>query len=61
MEDTPLYGRTVWDPVLRIIHWWMAITVSAQFALGGMILGEDTLALIHSSVGYLFGASLLAR
>ncbi|SCY13390.1 cytochrome b/b6 domain-containing protein [Thiohalorhabdus denitrificans] len=71
MEDTPLYGRRVWDPVLRILHWWIAIAVLIQFALGGVILAEDSLGLseggeeslvtIHATVGYIFGAGLLAR
>ncbi|MFA9461962.1 cytochrome b/b6 domain-containing protein [Thiohalorhabdus sp. Cl-TMA] len=71
MEDTPVYGRRVWDPVVRILHWWIALAVLAQFALGAMIMGEHTLGLsedgehllvtIHASIGYVFGAGLLAR
>jgi Ni/Fe-hydrogenase 1 B-type cytochrome subunit len=71
MADTPYYARRVWDPVLRIIHWWVAIAVLLQFALGSVILseeglglsegGEEILVTIHAIVGYAFGAGILAR
>ena len=71
MDDTAYYARRVWDPVLRILHWWIAITVLIQIALGSFLLAEEGLGLaekgeqglvtIHASVGYLFGGGILAR
>lgn len=71
MADTPLYRRPVWDPVVRILHWWMAITLLVQFALGGIILAENALGLseagehglitVHATFGSAFGAGLLVR
>jgi len=71
MTDTPYHARRVWDPVLRILHWWIAITVLLQIALGSVVLAEEPLGLaesgeeglvtIHAIVGYVFGAGVLAR
>lgn len=71
MPDHTYHARRVWDPVVRILHWWMAITVLIQIALGSMFLAEDALGIteageeglkvVHATVGYLFGAGLLAR
>jgi Ni/Fe-hydrogenase 1 B-type cytochrome subunit len=71
MSDTPLYARRVWDPVLRILHWWNALGVLLMIALGSVILAEDALGLseageeglvlVHGSVGFALGAGILAR
>ena len=41
MTDPPYHARRVWDPVLRILHWWIAITVLLQIALGSVVLAEE--------------------
>lgn len=71
MPENAYYARRVWDPVVRLLHWWMAITVLVQIALGSLFLaedalgiteaGEESLKLVHATVGYIFGAGLLAR
>ena len=71
MSETTYHTRRVWDPVVRILHWWLAITLLVQIALGAIFLAEDLLGIseageeglkwVHATVGYLFGAGLLAR
>lgn len=71
MSDTPLYARRVWDPVLRILHWWNALGVLLMIALGSVILtedalglsevGEEALVMVHGSVGFALAAGILAR
>lgn len=61
----------MWDPVVRVLRWWMAITLLAQFALAEVFLAEDALGLcetgehalvtVHATFGIAFGAGLLAR
>ncbi|MBU2854651.1 cytochrome b/b6 domain-containing protein, partial [Acidithiobacillus ferriphilus] len=33
----------VWDPLLRALHWWMALAMMAQFTSGATLLalGND--------------------
>lgn len=71
MAEDAYYRRRVWEPVVRVLHWWMAITLLVQFALAGVILAEDGLGLseagehglvtVHAVFGFAFGAGLLAR
>lgn len=71
MADSPYYRRRVWDPAVRILHWWMAVTLLVQFALAGVILSEDALGLseagehglvtVHAVFGFAFGAGLVLR
>lgn len=71
MSDTPLYARRVWDPVLRILHWWNALGVLIMIALGSVLLaedalglgeaGEERLVLVHGSVGFALAAGILTR
>ncbi|MBI5599400.1 MAG: cytochrome b/b6 domain-containing protein [Deltaproteobacteria bacterium] len=67
----PVYRmHRVWDPLLRALHWWNALTVLALVTLGTaiMFLGEDLphameegLITLHVLFGYLFAAGLLVR
>lgn len=70
MSELEYRYYTVWDPLLRGLHWWNALTLLALVALGtaGLFLGDalegplhDTLTYTHALFGYLFGAGLLAR
>ena len=70
MSELEYRYYTVWDPLLRGLHWWNALTLLALVALGtaGLFLGDaleeplyDTLTYTHALLGYLFGAGLLAR
>jgi Ni/Fe-hydrogenase 1 B-type cytochrome subunit len=71
MRDTPLYARRVWDPVLRILHWWNALGIGILIALGGFLWAEDALGLseageeglvvVHGSVGFALAAGIMAR
>lgn len=60
----------VWDPILRMLHWWIALTIMAQFTSGAMLLamGSDMsdalmgkVDFIHYVGGYTFVAGLLLR
>ncbi|MCK4739621.1 MAG: cytochrome b/b6 domain-containing protein [Deltaproteobacteria bacterium] len=62
--------RYVWDPLLRGLHWWIALTTFIQVGVGALFMFfedslseglEDTLIDIHGVVGYLFGAGILVR
>ena len=62
--------HSVWDPLLRGLHWWMVVTLLTQIALGVAIMlfgeelseaGEETLLTLHTLFGYLFGAGLITR
>lgn len=69
-NDNVYRFHPVWDPLLRGLHWWMAVTLLTQVALGVMIMlvgeeiseaGEETLLTLHTLFGYLFGAGLITR
>ena len=60
----------VWDPLLRALHWWMALAMMAQFTSGATLLAlgndmSDTLMgkidIIHYVGGYAFAAGLVLR
>ena len=60
----------VWDPLLRTLHWWLALTMMAQFTSGATLLAlgndmSDTLMgkidIIHYVGGYAFAAGLVLR
>ena len=60
----------VWDPLLRALHWWMALAMMAQFTSGATLLAlgndmSDTLMgkidIIHYVGGYAFAAGLALR
>ena len=60
----------VWDPLLRALHWWNAVTLLTQISLGTFIAllpekipheFEESLITTHALVGYLFGAGLFTR
>ena len=60
----------VWDPLLRALHWWMALAMMAQFTSGATLLAlgndmSDTLMgkidIIHYVGGYAFAAGLVVR
>lgn len=69
MDDKTYRFLPAWDPVLRFLHWWNAATMTAMAATGIVFMvcakfpegTEDALASIHASVGFLFGAGVLAR
>jgi hypothetical protein len=65
MDEKTYRFLPAWDPVLRVLHWWNAATMTAMAAMGivFMVCGsdlpegtEDALRSIHASVGFLFGA-----
>ena len=60
----------VWDPLLRALHWWMALAMMAQFTSGATLLalGNDMsvtlmgkIDIIHYVGGYAFAAALVLR
>ncbi|MGC8591950.1 cytochrome b/b6 domain-containing protein [Acidithiobacillus sp.] len=60
----------VWDPLLRALHWWMALAVMAQFTSGTILLtlGNDMsdalmgkIDIVHYYGGYAFAAGLALR
>ena len=62
--------RLVWDPVLRILHWWMAATLGLQFITGTALMlldgvlpeaSMENLDLLHYAGGGLFAAGLAGR
>lgn len=62
--------RLVWDPVLRILHWWMAVTLGIQFVSGTALMlldgvlpeaSQGRLDLLHYYGGGLFAAGLAGR
>lgn len=70
MDEKTCRFLPAWDPVLRFLHWWNAAAMTAMAATGivFMVCGpeipegtEYALISIHASVGFLFGAGVLAR
>jgi len=70
MDNAPYNFYPVWDPLLRVVHWWNAVTVAFQVITGSIILifGEEipdalsgNLINMHSVVGYMFAAGLITR
>ena len=60
----------IWDPFLRILHWWLAITLMAQFATGTIfwIWGDElsnammfSVNVPHFYIGYAFATALALR
>ncbi|MEK8089134.1 cytochrome b/b6 domain-containing protein [Thermithiobacillus plumbiphilus] len=60
----------VWDPLLRLLHWWIAFTLLAQFISGSilLILGDsmsdqlmESFDLVHIYTGYALAAGLALR
>lgn len=60
----------VWDPLLRALHWWMALAMMAQFTSGAILLtlGDDMsdvlmgkIDIVHYYGGYAFAAGLVLR
>lgn len=62
--------RLVWDPVVRILHWWMAASLGVQFVTGAAlmlldgVLPESSLGrldLFHYVAGGVFATGLAGR
>lgn len=60
----------VWDPLLRLLHWWIALTLVMQFISGAFLLtfGDDMsdqlmekIDLVHIYSGYILAAGLALR
>ncbi len=59
----------VWDPVLRLLHWWNACMLIVQFATGILFMfterdldhGYGNLEIVHAFGGYAFAAGLMTR
>src|SRR3972149_10591370 len=62
----------VWDPLLRGLHWWNALTMLFQIATGSIILilsktktlqddASGLLVSVHVVCGYMFAAGILTR
>ena len=71
MDKPGYYFYPVWDPLLRILHWWNALTMLLQVATGSIILiilseklqdgAGGWLVTIHAVCGYMFAAGILTR
>lgn len=70
MNRTPYYFYLVWDILLRILHWWNALTMFLQITTGSIILilsktlqdgVSGWLVSFHAICGYMFAAGLLTR
>ena len=68
--DTRYILHPVWDPLLRALHWWMALAMMAQFTSGTILLtlGNDMsnvlmgkIDIVHYYGGYAFAAGLVLR
>ena len=68
--DTRYILHPVWDPLLRALHWWLALTTMAQFTSGTILLtlGNDMsdalmgkIDIVHYYGGYAFAAGLVLR
>ncbi|MDD5375262.1 cytochrome b/b6 domain-containing protein [Acidithiobacillus sp.] len=68
--DTRYILHPVWDPLLRTLHWWLALTIMAQFTSGATLLtlGDDMsdalmekIDIVHDYGGYAFAAGLALR
>ncbi|MBU2854103.1 MULTISPECIES: cytochrome b/b6 domain-containing protein [Acidithiobacillus] len=60
----------IWDPFLRVLHWWLAITLMAQFATGTIffVWGDELsnammfgVNVPHFYIGYAFATALALR
>ncbi|MBI5682044.1 MAG: cytochrome b/b6 domain-containing protein [Deltaproteobacteria bacterium] len=69
-QEKPYFLYTVWDPIVRVLHWWNAITLFSQIITGSIILIfgseihggiRDNLVNIHSISGYMFAAGVFTR
>lgn len=72
MQETKQSYRlhAIWDPFMRITHWWMAFALLLQFITGAALslldgivpeTAHDQLAQAHYTIGYAFAAALGAR
>ena len=70
MSAQPYFFHAVWDHLLRVLHWWNAITLFSQIITGSIILifgseihggMKDNLVNVHSISGYMFAAGVLTR
>lgn len=70
MNEKTFRFLPAWDPVLRFLHWWNAASMTAMVTMGVvfMVCGHSlpeaakaSLISMHSAVGFLFGAGVLAR
>ncbi|MBI5326926.1 MAG: cytochrome b/b6 domain-containing protein [Deltaproteobacteria bacterium] len=70
MNKQAYYFYPVWDPLLRILHWWNASTMLLQVTTGSIILilsekledgADGWLVTTHAVCGYLFAAGILTR
>ncbi len=68
--DTRYILHPVWDPLLRGLHWWLALAMMAQFTSGTILLtlGNDMsnvlmgkIDIVHYYGGYAFAAGLVLR
>jgi Ni/Fe-hydrogenase 1 B-type cytochrome subunit len=62
--------HAIWDPFIRIVHWWMAFALLMQFITGVALQlldgvlpesAQDQLDQAHYLIGYGFAAALVAR
>lgn len=67
MPTTTYPASRVFDPLLRLLHWGLALTIIALIATSQLAESfedgpyEETLWLTHIVAGYAFSAALLAR
>jgi Ni/Fe-hydrogenase 1 B-type cytochrome subunit len=70
MTEPAYLFRPVWDPLLRALHWWNALTLLFQIITGSIVLFfggviegplRQGLTNVHGFTGYMFGAGLLTR
>jgi len=72
MDKTAYYFHPVWDILLRILHWWNALTMLFQITTGSIILilsktktlqddASGWLVSVHAVCGYMFAAGILTR
>lgn len=70
MTDKKNRFLPAWDPVLRFLHWWNALTMTLMLFTGAVfiIAGHDMkeaaeikLTMVHAVFGFLLGAGIFAR
>ncbi len=70
MDKKAYYFHPVWDVLLRILHWWDALTMLLQITTGSVILilsqklqdgASGWLLPVHAVCGYMFAAGILTR